>query len=190
MSTGASMSPAEELRSPAAWQLHPPGQGVETDAGHDACIVCIMQAKKKTAKKTSAGTAKPKKVAPKKKTASKKNVAAKKKTAPKKVASKKPSARRMKAAKPTARPRRGDVRAAGAARKPSTASTKAPKIEESHVPEEAATAVATPHVDTSRDPLRGGLHDGANHSKPDVQLHRQHVQTMRSPERRHTMRGH
>ena len=44
--------------------------------------------------------------------------------------------------------------------------------------------------EASRDPVRGGLHDRANHSKPEVALRNQNLRALRSPERRHTMRGH
>jgi hypothetical protein len=59
-------------------------------------------------------------------------------------------------------------------------------------PNGVAKAMMPPaaEVETAREPLRGGYHDPANHSKPAVQIQKQHMRVLRGPERRPSMRGH
>lgn len=69
----------------------------------------------------------------------------------------------------------------------------APELGSAPASEPAAEAVNAPqsaYIESSIDPKRGAHAELRSHSKPQVQLLRQRVQTLRSPERRHTMRGH
>ncbi len=67
-------------------------------------------------------------------------------------------------------------------------------VQETHAADSADVVTQAPpplaHFELSREPVRGGLHDGANHSRPEVQLQKQHLQTTRKPGGRPTMRGH
>lgn len=166
-----------------------------------------MQAKKKagTAKKKAAKQTGAKKLAPRKPAAKKSaarrtattKVAARKvtarKPAAKNVAARKPAAKKVKApalrAKSTAKAPRAAEKAPARRRK-----TPPPELHERALPDllaDVPTAEAQlGPFETSRDPVRGGLHDRANHSKPEVALRNQNLRTLRSPERRHTMRGH
>jgi hypothetical protein len=69
--------------------------------------------------------------------------------------------------------------------------SKAPRTEVAN-PVDVSDGAMLPAVDleTSHEPIRGGYHDRANHSRSDVQLQMQHTRTLRGPERRPTMRGH
>lgn len=57
------------------------------------------------------------------------------------------------------------------------------------IPSTAEPAEAV-QAETPRDPQRGAHLDIRNHSRPEVQLMRQHAQVMGTPQRRHTVRGH
>jgi hypothetical protein len=163
-------------------------------------------AKKASAAKARAGRAKTAKTSARRPRAKTAAGTARKTT--KVVAKKKTTARLAKATKSHVEAKRATKTARsatpGARRKAPIARRNAPRARDRAVHDastmptqemEAAGAAEERMPDaaelhTSRDPLRGGDHDSANHSKPEVQLQRQHMRVLRGPERRPTMRGH
>jgi hypothetical protein len=143
-------------------------------------------AKKKTAAKKKASTRK----SSAKRASTAKATAKRTKVRSTKTVTKRPAARAKKPSVRTKSPAKPGVgRGRPTARKAPIARKNTPKeVEPVEVSE--ATTQAPLHFELAREPARGGSRDGANHSMPEVQLQKQHIQTMRTPGGRRTIRGH